>query len=126
MGLKGCSVLIVDDEEDLLEMVGEAFEEEGCEVFTANNGEDGLKLFLDNDVAVVIADESMPKLDGHELLAKVIESSKKNPLYFFSTGSMELMEDELKEKGATGLITKPFDLDTILERIANELDSSNG
>ena len=46
MGLKGCSVLIVDDEEDLLEMVGEAFEEEGCEVFTANNGEDGLKLFL--------------------------------------------------------------------------------
>ena len=124
MGLKGCSVLIVDDEEDLLEMVGEAFEEEGCEVFTANNGEDGLKLFLDNDVAVVIADESMPKLDGHELLAKVIESPKKNPLYFFSTGSMELMEDELKEKGATGLITKPFDLDTILERIANELDSS--
>ena len=125
MGLKGCSVLIVDDEEDLLEMVGEAFEEEGCEVFTANNGEDGLKLFLDNDVAVVIADEAMPKLDGHELLAKVIESPKKNPLYFFSTGSMELMEDELKEKGATGLITKPFDLDTILERIANELDSSN-
>jgi len=123
MGLKGCHVLVVDDEEDLLEMVAEAFEEEGCHVYTANNGQDALDLFLKNDIRVIIADESMPKLDGHQLLAKVLESSKPNPIYFFSTGSMELMENELQEKGATGLITKPFDLDVILEIIEKKLDS---
>jgi two-component system response regulator GlrR len=123
MGLKGCHVLIVDDEEDLLEMVVEAFEEEGCHVYSANNGQDALDLFLKHEVRVIIADESMPKLNGHELLAKVLESSKPNPLYFFSTGSMELTENELQKKGATGLITKPFDLDVILEIIDKKLDS---
>jgi CheY-like chemotaxis protein len=123
MGLKGCHVLIVDDEEDLLEMVAEAFEEEGCHVYTANNGQDALDLFLKNEIRVIIADESMPKLNGHELLVAVLESSKPNPIYFFSTGSMELMENELQEKGATGLITKPFDIDVILEIIEKKLDS---
>ena len=121
MGLKGCRILIVDDEEDLLQMVAEAFEEEGCTVSTANNGEDALNILLEKDIQVVIADESMPKLDGHELMAKIQESKKAFPLYFFSTGSMELLENELQEKGATGLITKPFDLDTILELVKNKI-----
>ncbi len=47
MSLKGCRILIVDDEEDLLDMVAEAFEEEGCNVSTANNGEDAINIFLE-------------------------------------------------------------------------------
>ena len=62
MSLEGCRILIVDDEEDLLEMVAESFEEEGCLVSTANNGEDALNIFLEKDIQVVIADESMPKI----------------------------------------------------------------
>ena len=61
------------------------------------------------------------KLDGHELLTKIQESKKPFPLYFFSTGSMELTESELQEKGATGLITKPFDLDNILDLVRNKI-----
>jgi CheY-like chemotaxis protein len=54
-------------------------------------------------------------------MAKIQESKKAFPLYFFSTGSMELLENELQEKGATGLITKPFDLDTILDLVRNKI-----
>ncbi|OUR99981.1 hypothetical protein A9Q84_02815 [Halobacteriovorax marinus] len=115
------SVLIVDDEPDLLEICADAFEMEDYKVYTALDGVKGLEAFMNNSVDVVISDSYMPEMNGLQLLKTIIDSEKEMPIFYLSTGAIDVTEDSLKEKGATGLISKPFDLDEILERVSNDL-----
>jgi DNA-binding response OmpR family regulator len=115
------SVIIIDDEPDLLEICADAFEMEDYDVLTAPDGQKGLDIISSNEIDVIISDSYMPEMSGLELLASLKERGGAYPLFYLSTGAIDLSEDELKEKGATGLISKPFDLDEILERIKNDL-----
>jgi DNA-binding response OmpR family regulator len=115
------SVLIVDDEPDLLEICADAFEMEDYKVLTAVDGVKGLEAFMNNNVDVIISDSYMPEMNGLQLLKTILDSEKDMPIFYLSTGAIDITEDTLKEKGATGLISKPFDLDEILERVSNDL-----
>jgi CheY-like chemotaxis protein len=118
------SVLIIDDEPDLLEICADAFEMDDYSVLTAMDGKKGLETIQANDtIDVIISDSYMPEMTGLELLDNLVGSGSNYPLFYLSTGAIDLTEDELKEKGATGLISKPFDLDEILERIKKDLEA---
>lgn len=65
-------VLFVDDEPELLESVQDALRKKPYRVVTANSGAEALTLLAsDPDIRVVVSDERMPEMTGHELLAKV-------------------------------------------------------
>ena len=115
------SVVIIDDEPDLLEICADAFEMEDYDVLTAPDGRKGLDIITSNKIDVIISDSYMPEMTGLELLANLTEQGDDFPLFYLSTGAIDITEEDLKEKGATGLISKPFDLDEILERIKNDL-----
>ena len=115
------SVVIIDDEPDLLEICADAFEMEDYQVLTASDGLKGLDLITSHNVDVIISDSFMPEMTGLELLANLKSKGSSYPLFYLSTGAIDLTEEELKEKGATGLISKPFDLGEILERIKKDL-----
>lgn len=119
------SVVIIDDEPDLLEICADAFEMEDYDVLTAPDGKKGLEIIISNKVDVIISDSYMPEMTGLELLENLKAKGDNYPLFYLSTGAIDLTEEELKEKGATGLISKPFDLDEILERIKNDLEARN-
>lgn len=118
------SILLIDDEPDLLEICADAFEMEDYSVLTASDGKIGLDVINENShIDVIISDSHMPEMTGLELLDELSNSGKGYPLFYLSTGAIDVTEDELKEKGATGLISKPFDLDDILERIKTDLEA---
>ncbi|PIK16072.1 response regulator [Halobacteriovorax sp. JY17] len=113
------TILIAEDEADLLEICTDIFEIEDFQVLGACNGEEALNIFLNNHVDLILSDSHMPKMGGLELLEKIQDGPKKLPPFFLLTGDIGLAEEELKEKGATGLISKPFDLDEILATVTN-------
>ncbi len=65
------SILLVDDEPDVLSSIKRALIDEDCEIFLANSGAEGLKILQHQGVKVVISDEMMPWMTGSEFLAAV-------------------------------------------------------
>lgn len=116
------TLLLVDDEEDLLEMFKDFLEGEGLNVVTAPSGAEALKI-LDNrpDISLIISDSNMGKMSGLEFLKKAQEMKEICPPFYLSTGGTELSDNELKELGVARVILKPFDLDLVLDHIREDL-----
>ena len=65
------TVLVIDDEKDICDSVGEALTDAGFHVLTAANGMDGLKLALSEHPDLILLDLVMPGYDGHTVLEKL-------------------------------------------------------
>lgn len=113
------TILLVDDEADLREVLDISLSDTGYEVLTAENGSQALNILKENDIPVVITDIKMPGIDGIELLRKI---KNKNPetevIMLTGHGDLELAIKSLKHE-ATDFITKPINdeaLEMALER----------
>lgn len=67
----GDTVLLIDDEEQVIRSLRRSLMEEDYEILSANDGETGLALLDEHEVKVVICDERMPGLSGSEVLARI-------------------------------------------------------
>jgi len=65
------NILIIEDEPDLLRILAEKFQNEGFQVSTARDGEEGLSAIIKNKPDVVLLDIIMPRLDGMSMLKKL-------------------------------------------------------
>jgi CheY-like chemotaxis protein len=117
------SILIIDDEIDLLEMYRELFEADGFQVFTATCALSALEIYKQHqDIRLIISDSNMGEVSGMELLKILKQTYQTIPVFYLATGAMEITEDEIKMQGGHGLALKPFDLDEILLRIKKDLN----
>ena len=107
------TILLVDDEADLREVLDISLSDTGYEVLTAENGAQALNILKENDIPVVITDIKMPGIDGIELLRKI---KNKNPetevIMLTGHGDLDLAIKSLKHK-ATDFITKPINDDAL-------------
>ena len=108
-------ILVIDDEPDMLMLLRMIIEENTAwEVETTNNPSEGLKMVMQNDYSLVIADLKMPGMDGMEVFEELKEMAPDIPVIIITAyGSLEIAEDARK-KGVSDFITKPFRKDTIL------------
>ena len=107
------TILLVDDEADLREVLDISLSDTGYNVLTAENSTQALKILNNNDIPVVITDIKMPGIDGIELLRKI---KSKNPetevIMLTGHGDLELAIKSLKHE-ATDFITKPINDDAL-------------
>lgn len=110
------TILIVDDEKDILEIISTYAKEEGYNTLTSQNGNEAIKYFKDNEIDLVILDIMMPDISGYEV-AKRIKETKNIPIIMLSAKSEE--EDKLKgfEIGIVDYVTKPFSPRELMARI---------
>jgi len=97
------SVLIIDDDQDLLEMYGHKFKAAGFEVEKAENGAWGLRRIKEGDFDLVLLDMAMPAMNGIEMLKAIKgEQKDKKNLKIISLSNTALDEEvkEMKESGA--------------------------
>lgn len=125
MGIENCHIIVVDDEIDLAEIVAEAFELEGFKVEKFLNAKDALFHLESNEVDVIISDSHMPGMTGLEMLDYIKSTHKSDFLFYLCTGDMEVDDAMIKEKGGTGLITKPYNLFDLIDRVKSDL-AANG
>lgn len=110
-------ILVVDDEARMRKLVSDFLVREGFEVLEAEDGEKAMDLFYSNkDIALVILDVMMPKMDGWQVLREIRESSQV-PVIMLTARADE--KDELRgfELGVDEYVTKPFSPRTLVARV---------
>ena len=118
-------ILVIDDEKSIRNTLKEILEYEGHEVQDAADGLDGLKKIEAEKFDIILTDIKMPKMDGMELLEKVIELQNDTPVIMISGhGTIETAVEAIK-KGAYDFISKPLDLNRMLITLRNALDRSS-
>jgi CheY-like chemotaxis protein len=100
------TVLIVDDEKDICELLGFQLQREGLKSFSANSGSEALVFLSSNKVDLIISDVRMPNGDGPSLLKSLRASGNNTPLIFLS-GFADIDDPGAKSLGAIGLVAKP-------------------
>jgi two-component system response regulator VanR len=120
----GKTILLIEDETSLLNILKSYFQKEGFTVLTAENGLDGIVLFKDHDVDVICSDIMMPKVDGFEVAKKIREMSDV-PIILLT--ALDTEEDQIKgyDLQIDEYVTKPFSpkilvakVNAILKRIS--------
>jgi DNA-binding response OmpR family regulator len=114
----GGLVLIVEDNRNISEMVGEYLEGRGFEVDFAADGLDGYRLSTENSYDVIVLDLMLPRMDGIEVCKKLREEARKSTPVLMLTA-----RDTLDEKlnglsvGADDYLTKPFAIQELEARL---------
>lgn len=115
-------ILIVDDEKAIRRSIREILEFEKHQVDEAEDGLQGLELALKNNYDVLLSDIKMPKLDGTELLLKLVEQQISTSIIMMSGhGTIETAVDAVKS-GAYDYLAKPIDLNRLLVSVRNALE----
>jgi signal transduction histidine kinase/CheY-like chemotaxis protein len=111
-------ILLAEDEVMLSDLLGELLESAGYNVIKIYNGNEVIKVLTEELKAdMVILDYNMPGLNGLECAEK-IRSLKLTMPIIISTGSTSLNDEaELKKRGVTDIVTKPYEFDTLLATI---------
>jgi DNA-binding response OmpR family regulator len=110
-------VLVIDDEAHIRRVIELKFKNQGYQVITATNGEEGLDLIKSQQPDIVITDIMMPKLDGKALCEQANELKEKRTfLTIVMTCRISPTEkDWIEQLTDTVFVEKPFSLQTILK-----------
>ncbi|MCH2449323.1 MAG: response regulator transcription factor [Gracilimonas sp.] len=113
------TILVVDDEKDLLDLIEYNLKKEGFSVLKAENGEEGIKIAKEHKPDLVLMDIMMPKMDGMEAVEKMRgdDDLKSIPIIFLTARSDEKTEVEGLNKGGDDYITKPISTTKLISRI---------
>ncbi len=110
-------ILVVDDDKNMRMLFKALLEREKYTVFTAENGEDALRVMDEEYIDLVILDIMMPKMDGYEFTKTLREVDNNLPILMVS--AKQLPEDKQKGflVGTDDYITKPIDNNEMLLRV---------
>ncbi|MGE5056145.1 MAG: response regulator [Acidobacteriota bacterium] len=99
------SILVVDDNQDILAFLQEILRNSGYHSLTASSGKRALELLLDENVDLVVLDYEMPMMNGYDVAQRVKEQRPEMPLILY-TGFIEDMPAE-RLRLFTGVVAKP-------------------
>lgn len=115
-------ILVIDDERAIRNTLREILEYEKFIVDDASDGSEGVKLIEKNKYDLILSDIKMPKMDGMEVLDRIISITPNTPVVLISGhGNIDTAVEALK-KGAYDYIAKPIDMNRLLVTVRNALD----
>lgn len=118
-------ILIIDDETRMRKLVRDFLEREGFTVLEAENGMEAMEIFYANkDIALLILDVMMPKMDGWQVCREVRQSSNV-PIIMLTARSEERDELQGFDLGVDEYISKPFSPKILVARVEAILRRSN-
>jgi two-component system alkaline phosphatase synthesis response regulator PhoP len=118
------TILIVDDEEDLVETVRFPLEMEGYHVLVSHNGEEALDQARKEKPDLILLDLMLPKVDGYKVCHRLKSDDryKHIPVLMLTAKSQEKDMMLGMETGANEYITKPFDIRDLLKKVKQHLN----
>ncbi len=110
------SILIVDDDPHILEVIGFGLDKAGMKTTTATDGQQALLTFNAGQFDLIVLDISMPELDGLEVCREIRKTSEV-PILFLSSRDEEIDRILGLEIGGDDYVTKPFSVRELVARI---------
>lgn len=115
------TVLCVDDEPELLEIIASALEPHFDEIVTATNGFTAIEIMKHKHIDVVLTDFKMPKMNGIELVEEIKKLKPLLPIIMVTgNGGDSMILDSLRS-GAFDILDKPFREEVLINRVKNAL-----
>jgi DNA-binding response OmpR family regulator len=117
------TVLVADDEQDIVEIVRFRLEHDGYRVLTASDGETALQLARDEHPDLCVLDVMMPKLSGLEVLAQLRDdpATASTRVILLTARGQDADVDRGFELGANDYVTKPFSPKELRRRVSAQL-----
>jgi CheY-like chemotaxis protein len=115
MELKQASILLVDDEPFLREIMGGWLARAAGQVFCAEDGAEALKILAAKKIDLILSDVRMPVMDGITLLKKVKETGARTPGVIFITGFSDVPLRDAFDMGVEAILEKPITREELLE-----------
>ena len=119
------TVLIVDDEADVLKICTSVLENIGYRVLSAKDGQEAIKLYRNNkdEIDIVLLDMIMPNMSGGELYDRLKEINPEVKVLLSSGYSIDGEATEILNRGCDGFIQKPFDIKKLSAKISKILNN---
>ena len=118
------TILVVDDEADVIRMITLILEDADYQVISVNRGEDAIKLLARQAVDLIVTDIIMPDMEGIEFIQSVKASHPAVPIVAISGGGRSHNADFLKfarSLGARATLSKPFRREELLAAVSKIL-----
>jgi DNA-binding response OmpR family regulator len=110
-------ILIIEDDQAIVRFLEQGLAAHGHRVISADNGEDGVWLALDESVDLVLLDIMLPQRDGHRVLERIRLRRPELPVLMLTARDDIQNKVNALDAGADDYLTKPFDLEELLARI---------
>ncbi|KOP80757.1 DeoR faimly transcriptional regulator [Lysinibacillus sp. FJAT-14745] len=114
------TILIVDDEKEIRNLIAIYLKNEGYDILEASDGEEGLNLLKKHKVHLIVLDIMMPNVDGIEMCMKVREIAEM-PIIMLSAKTQDMDKITGLTLGADDYVTKPFNPLELIARIKSQL-----
>lgn len=114
------TILIVDDEKEIRNLIAIYLKNEGYQVLEASDGEEGLQLLKKQAIHLIVLDLMMPNVDGMEMCMKVRELAEM-PIIMLTAKSQDMDKIMGLTIGADDYVTKPFNPLELVARIKSQL-----
>ena len=114
------TILVVDDEPPIVQVVGDLLKQQGYKVMEATSGKETLEILKKSKPDLILLDIMMPGMDGWDVVEK-IKSNKnleKIPIVFL-TAKIDPISRSMGSLASTDYITKPFDNKDLIRRVKN-------
>lgn len=119
------SVLVIDDEEHIRNILVYNLQLDGLEVYLAEDGPAGLEIAREKKPDVIILDWMMPEMDGLQVLSELEkdEGTKDIPVIMLTAKKMMLDVGQALYQGAADYILKPFETEELVEVVRGKIES---
>lgn len=120
------TILVIEDYSDTRELLAALLQRRGYNVIEAEDGVEGLLKAGWMYPDLIIMDLSLPEMDGVETARRIHAQAKLSqiPIFVVSAYLTEAVQADVRAAGCVEIFPKPFDSDTLLERIAETLNTS--
>lgn len=119
--IMNASILLVEDEWQLAQIVKDSLEMRGFRMFCAKDGREGLQLYQEQKPDVIVLDIMMPNMDGFTFTSEIRKADKETPIIFLTAKSQTADLVKGFELGGNDYLKKPFSMDELIVRIRSLL-----
>jgi CheY-like chemotaxis protein len=114
---KKATILVIDDEESVRDLLCDILVDGGHAVEFASSGSEGLELFKQKEFDLVFTDLGMPGMSGWQVAEEVKKIRGNTPIALITGWKVELEESEKMEKGIDFIVNKPFQMNQVLSLV---------
>lgn len=122
--IKGKTFLLIDDEPMVTDICEMMLKKLGHKVLKAHSGSEGIKLYESNrnQIDLIISDLNMPEMNGQEVVDKLRRMDNNIKVLLSSGGLSVAEENKVVSRGFNGFLKKPYNMNTLSEKIAEILN----